>query len=135
MRIPALVSEAIPLGDQPDVWQYWVVGHAVALPLALVLAVIIPIIVLDLIGGFIALIGGLFTVKRRKWGLSLAASIFSLLIFSFTLSQIAESPLLLGGSTATLDVVGLLLGITTIVLTVMSKKDFRTSIAEKQESG
>ncbi len=86
------------------------------------------------LSGTLCVVGGVYALKRNRWPLSLAGSIAALFPCVLWLSVLPFSWFVLGSSIDSLDVslfIGALfsffltLGITAIVLTVLSKKEFK----------
>ena len=84
------------------------------------------VFIMDAIFGFtgiLAIVGGVYALRRKKWGLALAGSftaffpnlLWPLLLFNIRISELPFTPWALFA----------LLGIAAIVLTVLSRKEFK----------
>ena len=79
-----------------EILRYFTFGTLELLPLALLSVVGIPVLLL----GILALVGGIYALQRKTWGLALAGSISALLLSR-------------------------LLGIPAIIFTALSQKEFK----------
>jgi hypothetical protein len=72
--------------------------------------------------GILAVVGGIYALRRKKWGLALAASIFA--FFPSMLWPFIHYGALSSVATLLSYVLPLILGICAIALTVLSRKQF-----------
>jgi len=75
------------------------IGPSMGIPETLILAIAVVFAILAVIADVLAIVGGIFALRRKKWGLALAGSIAAFLA-------------------------SLLLGAAAIVFTVLAKKEF-----------
>lgn len=84
------------------------------------------VLILDAIFGFtgiLAIVGGVYALRRKKWGLAFAASFTA--FFPCVLWPFLFSSLIVSISPELLFAPPSLLGIAAIVLTVLSRKEFK----------
>ncbi len=87
------------VGDAPYLEDVWWELQQVGIGLSFLVAILVIATVLSVIVGLLSLVGGVYALQRKKWGLALAGSIAAIFGSSF-------------------------LGILATVLTAMSKDEF-----------